>query len=124
MRGDRHINFTMNTKKTSGIIFLGLSVVLFSVFYFGNRPIDLARSFSNYQMLQNIWSNYKKTYVDASGKTTDPTSTQGNDVTTSEGQSYTMLRAVWLGDKDTFDKSFTWTQHNMQEKNGYLFSWL
>ena len=36
-----------------------------------------------------------------------------------------MLRAVWMGDKQTFDQSWTWTKDNLQHKTtDHLFSWL
>jgi endo-1,4-beta-D-glucanase Y len=34
-----------------------------------------------------------------------------------------MLRAVWQGDKQTFDESWSWTQHNI-ERTDHLFAWL
>lgn len=49
---------------------------------------------------------------------------QQQNITTSEGQSYTMLRAVWIDDKPTFDKSWNWTQANLKQPNSALFSWL
>ena len=46
---------------------------------------------------------------------------QGGD-TVSEGQAYAMLVAVALGDAETFDAVWTWTQDNLQRADG-LLSW-
>lgn len=107
-----------------GIILIAVSVLSFGIFYFGNKPLEANRSFSNHDVLANIWENYKKGYVDASGRTVDPASTQGQDITTSEGQSYTMLRSVWMSDKATFDLASQWTLKNLQQQGNGVFSWL
>ena len=49
---------------------------------------------------------------------------QRSDVTTSEGQSYTLLRAVWQGDKLTFDGAWQWTKDNLSRADDRLLSWL
>lgn len=78
--------------------------------------------FSNYTMLTNLWESYKKEYLEpGTWRTLDK---QQNNITTSEGQSYTMLRAVWMDDKDTFDKSYLWAKDNIQRPKDKLFSWL
>lgn len=78
--------------------------------------------FSPTQVLASSWYDYKKTYIDPSShRTVDP---MRDNVTTSEGQSYTMLRAVWQGDEPTFDASWQWTQANLQHPSDHLFAWL
>lgn len=77
--------------------------------------------FSNQAMLKALWENYKEEYIeDSSFRTIDR---QRDDITTSEGQSYAMLRAVWQDDKQTFDKSWQWTKDNLWKENK-LFAWL
>jgi endoglucanase len=72
------------------------------------------------QPLDSLWQSYKQQNWDSdSGRTIDH---QSNDATTSEGQSYTMLRAVWQNDRPTFDKTWNWTAKNLQ-RNDKLFSW-
>ncbi len=84
----------------------------------GNVPII----FSPVQLLNATWYSYKNEYVEAgSYRTLDP---QRGNVTTSEGQSYTMLRAVWMGDKQTFDGAWHWTQTNIYHTGDHLFAWL
>lgn len=77
--------------------------------------------FSNQAMLEALWENYKEEYIeDSSFRTLDK---QRDNITTSEGQSYAMLRAVWQDDKQTFDKSWQWTKDNLWKENK-LFAWL
>jgi endoglucanase len=58
-------------------------------------------------------------YVRADGRVVRPD--QGGD-TVSEGQAYAMLVAAGLGDADTFDSVWTWTQTALQRPDG-LLSW-
>lgn len=71
------------------------------------------------QILHETWNSYKKNFLLLDGQTIDPYT---NNRTTSEGQSYTMLRAVWIGDKQQFDTTWNWTKNNMQLSNK-LFRW-
>ena len=79
--------------------------------------------FSASQILHATWQDYKRTYLEAgTSRTLDPTR---DYITTSEGQSYSMLRSVWLADQETFDASWKWAKDNLQHRNGdHLFSWL
>ena len=43
-------------------------------------------------------------------------------ITTSEGQSYAMLRAVWMGDETTLDTVWRWTASNLQLGGGAPFA--
>ena len=58
-------------------------------------------------------------YVDDDGRVVR--SDQGGD-TVSEGQAYAMLVAVGLGDAETFESVWVWTQGNLQRPDG-LLSW-
>lgn len=78
--------------------------------------------FSPTQVLASSWYNYKLLYVDPSTHRT--IDTQRDNITTSEGQSYTMLRAVWQGDQETFEAAWEWTQQNLAHKDDHLFSWI
>lgn len=82
------------------------------------RPII----FSPKTLLSNTWERYKGRYLEeGTYRTLDK---EKNNITTSEGQSYTMLRAVWMDDKQTFDNSWRWTKDNLQRDKDALFSWL
>lgn len=79
--------------------------------------------YSPAQMLQTTWRSYVNEYLEqGTSRTLDPSR---GYITTSEGESYTMLRAVWMADKTTFDTSWQWTKNNLQHKTGdHLFAWL
>jgi len=73
-------------------------------------------------LLKSSWEHYKATFVQqADGRVIDYTA----NISTSEGQSYAMLRAFWMRDKATFDKSYRWAKDNLQIPRGgdHLFSW-
>jgi len=81
-----------------------------------NQPLVYAEK----DMLQELWSSYKNNYIETgTNRTLDK---QQNNISTSEGQSYTMLRAVWMDDQKTFDESLQWTKDNLQ-RDDKLFSW-
>ncbi|HZE07079.1 MAG TPA: glycosyl hydrolase family 8, partial [Solirubrobacteraceae bacterium] len=64
---------------------------------------------------------FLSTYANSDGRVqrTD----QGGD-TVSEGQAYGMLAAVAVGDRHRFDQIWSWTQHNLQLRNGlFAFHW-
>ncbi len=72
--------------------------------------------------LDSSWRYYKDNFIESYGQVVDP---YRNNSTTSEGQSYAMLRAVWLNDKDMFDGLWAWTRDHFQYRTqDKLFSWL
>jgi len=72
--------------------------------------------------IENSWKAYKHNFLKSYGRIINP---QDNNSTTSEAQSYALLRSAWIGDKPAFDGVWDWTrdhlQHRTQDK---LFSWL
>ncbi len=71
-------------------------------------------------MLAVLWGSYKRHDWDAAtGRTID---VQNGGITTSEGQAYTLMRAVWMNDRPTFDKTWRWTADHLQRRDD-LFSW-
>ncbi|WP_373532756.1 glycosyl hydrolase family 8 [Vampirovibrio sp.] len=71
-------------------------------------------------LLKGSWQQYKDTFVQADGRVID----YNGNISTSEGQAYAMLRAFWLRDKTTFDKTYQWAKDNLQIPRGdHLFSW-
>ena len=107
-------------KKYLGLLFiiigLGLLVSVLYVKKYGQQT----RTFSPYTLLTSSWENYKVRFINKDGRVIDYS--QG-DVTTSEGQSYAMLQAVWIDDKATFDNVWTWTVDSMRRPNDHLFGW-
>ncbi len=111
----------MKYKRLGIILLAGSVVVLAFVSYKNSIKSREPVVFSPKTMLVSLWNDYKREYTEPNGRTIDK---QRNSITTSEGQSYTMLRAVWLDDKQTFDATWAWTKENLQHKNDHLFSWL
>ena len=70
-------------------------------------------------VLDAAWAGYKQVFIQPDGRVTDPTR---GGITTSEGQSYAMLRAVWMGDETTFDTVWRWTASNLQLGGGAPFA--
>ena len=70
------------------------------------------------RILRTSWIHYKDRFVQ-DGRTVD---SYENNATTSEGQSYTLLRSVWMNDRKTFDEVWAWTKTNLQQADG-VFAW-
>ncbi|HUO56101.1 MAG TPA: glycosyl hydrolase family 8 [Candidatus Paceibacterota bacterium] len=96
-------------------------ILAFALVYRNSEESEVPLVYTPTQLLEATWLNYKNEYVEASTYRTVDTSR--DNITTSEGQSYTMLRAVWMGDKQTFDGAWTWTKDNLQHGSDHLFSW-
>jgi endo-1,4-beta-D-glucanase Y len=110
--------------KLLGYLLLGVAVIIVaSVLFLNSNRSNETLVFSPIQMLNATWLQYKANILEAdTWRTVDK---DRGGITTSEGESYTMLRAVWLGDKATFDSSWKWTADNLQHKtNDKLFAWL
>lgn len=60
------------------------------------------------------WSAYRTTYISHDGRAIDY---KNGAITSSEGQSYAMLRALWMDDRETFDRVWIWTNANLQAGN-------
>lgn len=70
--------------------------------------------------LQFAWNHYRDNHIVSYGQVVDPQT----GITTSEGQSYAMLRAVQMNDRDTFNGVWLWTQHHLQHRiDDNLLSW-
>lgn len=92
------------------------------VLYRNSSKSETQLTFSSHQTLNALWNGYIRDYLEPNTlRTLDK---QQNGITTSEGESYTMLRAAWMGDKPTFDASWKWTKDILQHKDDHLFSWL
>jgi endoglucanase len=71
--------------------------------------------------LSEAWASYKQHFIQGDGRVVDP---QSGGITTSEGQSYALLRSVWLDDREVFDRVLSWTQNNLQiQPNSKLFAY-
>lgn len=66
-------------------------------------------------IVQESWQAYKQRFIQADGRVID---WESEGRTVSEGQAYAMLRAVWADDPETFDKTLTWAEENLQRWQG------
>lgn len=94
-------------------------------FYSGDWSIDIMRvrklqtlSVPTDPFLTNAWATYKQDYIHQ-GQFVDP----GTGLTSSELQSYSLLRAVYADDQTTFDQVWSWTQAHLQTPADGLLSW-
>lgn len=73
-------------------------------------------------LLSESWEAYKSRFVQNDGRVIDR---KANGISTSEGQAYALLRAVWMRDKDTFHRVWMWTQNNLNGsiRPDKLFAW-
>ena len=93
----------------------------------GGWPIYVHRVFhedvipvADHELLQGAWTDYLDRFVTHDGRViADDLPDRG---TTSEGQAYAMLRAVYAGDRDAFDLVWGWAAANLQRDDG-LLSW-
>lgn len=111
----------INTMKSLGIvtIFISITVLALVLYLFGGFN-NKTRPYSSYTLLSSSWEKYKDQFINQDGRVIDYS--QG-DITTSEGQSYAMLRAVWIDDKEAFDQIWKWTKENLKRPNDNLFGW-
>ncbi len=69
--------------------------------------------------LSALWSRYEFDYV-KDGRVVE---LDERGITTSEAQSYGMLRAVWQRDKEAFASIWRWTKENLRTRRDLLFAW-
>jgi endoglucanase len=112
-------------RKAVAWTFLGVGVIaLLAAAYMQSTASRVSLTFSTQAMLASEWTSYKTAFVlpisSSTERTIDPSQ---NNITTSEGESYTMLRAAWVDDQATFDANWAWTQQNLERPDD-VFSWL
>lgn len=69
--------------------------------------------------LDALWSRYKYNFI----KGGRVVSLDEGGITTSEGQGYALLRAVWSDDRETFDTVWKWTEQHLQVRSDKAFAW-
>ena len=84
-----------------------------------NAALSLAQPTENFpaeklEILRQSWMAYRDRFIQADGRVID---WEDDQRSTSEGQAYAMLRAVLIGDRETFDRTFTWAENNLNRKN-------
>jgi endoglucanase len=106
---------------------LAIALVCVELFAMVCQPLALPLS----TLLKETWPSYKRDFVTKDGQVLDydgrgrhDRDSSGHQRTTSEGQSYAMLRAVWMGDRREFQLLWSWTQRHLQVRSDHLFAWL
>jgi endo-1,4-beta-D-glucanase Y/4-amino-4-deoxy-L-arabinose transferase-like glycosyltransferase len=82
--------------------------------------VELWQVRSPKQILRYAWESYLGSFVTPEGRVLDP---QRGDETTSEGQAYALLRAVWMDDPEAFDRVWVWTQAHLRIRGDALLAW-
>src|SRR6266545_2766549 len=87
----------------------------------GGWPVEVRQVQKPYQeapeaVLAKTWASYKAHFVER-GRVVDHSS---DARTTSEGQGYALLRAVYADDRAAFDEVWNWTKTNLQQPSGLL----
>ncbi|MGE5042498.1 MAG: glycosyl hydrolase family 8 [Candidatus Levyibacteriota bacterium] len=108
-------------KNIFGYFLIFISVVLLAyAVYTTTQVTKKNQTFSSYTFLTSSWEKYRDQFINKDGRVIDYS--QGG-ITTSEAQSYAMLRAVFIGDKTTFDSVWNWTKNDMKRPHDNLFGW-
>ncbi len=86
-------------------------------------PVEIREVNNQNGVIQKGWEAYRDNFITPEGRVIDPLR---DNLSTSEGQAYALLRAVWIweGDKEIFDRVQLWTEYNMKQKNSNLYAWL
>src|SRR5262245_10478188 len=73
-------------------------------------------------VLRTTWSAYVRRFVHEDGRVVDP---KAGGITTSEGQAYAMLRAVWVEDRAVFDRALSWAVEHLNRgaRTDRLWAW-
>jgi len=74
------------------------------------------------ETLQESWKAYVTRFIETDGRVVDR---RAGGISTSEGQAYAMLRAVWMGDRAVFDKTYAWGLANLNAgvRKDRLWAW-
>jgi endoglucanase len=72
--------------------------------------------------LDQSWKAYVSRFIQADGRVIDH---KGGGISTSEGQAYAMLRAVWMRDRAVFDRTYQWARDNLNAgiRTDRLWAW-
>ena len=67
------------------------------------------------RVLQASWRSYRRHFISPAGRVVIG---ERSGESISEGQAYALLRAVWAGDRDTFQLVYAWTWKNLSRRAG------
>lgn len=84
-------------------------------------PFILTAALAASPSLDNTWRGYARRFIQRDGRVIDH---RDQAVSTSEGQAYALIRAVWIDDPKTFGRVLRWTRDNLQSGDpGALPAW-
>lgn len=95
------------------LILVSAAILIFVAFKVDGNP-------TNNICLERTYKLYLKNFMSGDGRIIDY---ERGGITTSEGQSYIMLRSLMMSDRKTFDLCWKWTRNNL-ERQDKLFAWL
>jgi len=97
------------------------ALIGFSLFGCGARGTHAEKSRPP-DVLRESWRAYTEHFIQQDGRVIDYRS---HNISTSEGQAYAMLRAVWMNDRPVFDKSYNWAVNNLNSgsRTDHLWAW-
>ncbi|HIC91061.1 MAG TPA: hypothetical protein EYP21_03165, partial [Syntrophaceae bacterium] len=75
------------------------------------------------KIITNAWKGYKILFINENGRVIRPSN---NYDTVSEGQAYAMLMAVWMDDRETFERIYKWAEGHLSRKERFgdnLLAW-
>ncbi|MCA9400935.1 MAG: endoglucanase [Candidatus Omnitrophica bacterium] len=112
----------MNTfkKNVAGFIFVVLCVwlVWMAIIHLQKKPVEAV---SSRVILEQTWVGFQQNFIHQ-GRVVRPIEKDS----VSEGQAYTMLRAVYMNDKKIFDECYAWSEHHLSrlmQFNDHLLAW-
>src|SRR6516165_9890907 len=112
----------MNIVKSASIIFMFVFAFpgMFSCEKRESQSIQEAGAVP--AVLEESWRAYVQRFIQSDGRVIDYSA---SGISTSEGQAYAMLRAVWVGDRTTFDRTFNWALNNLNSgiRDDHLWAW-
>jgi cellulose synthase (UDP-forming) len=88
----------------------------------GGKSEPVAQQKAVPSILSESWHAYVRQFIQQDGRVIDRSAA---GISTSEGQAYAMLRAVWIGDRETFDRTFNWAVNNLNSgiRDDHLWAW-
>ncbi|MBK8190874.1 MAG: hypothetical protein IPK79_10540 [Vampirovibrionales bacterium] len=78
-----------------------------------------AQSMDLNQTLRQSWRFYQQRFMPGGERV--ESNNYGGSIT--EGQSYALMKAVWMGDRPAFDAAWRWTRRNMARPDSVLPGW-
>jgi endoglucanase len=112
----------MNMARHSAVLLLSVFVMLSMCSCEQGKSQSTVDSRTIPPVLEESWRAYVQRFIQDDGRVIDYSA---SDISTSEGQAYAMLRAVWVGDRRTFDRTFQWALKNLNSgvRDDHLWAW-